>query len=106
MTDAGCDAKHKYVIAGLDPAIHLLRKTPHVARWVRGSSPPTTGVPALRRPRSNRAIAAVHHHHRSRDVGRQIRRKEHRRAHDVLGLAGAPERGVIDEDLRELRITR
>src|ERR1700687_3215184 len=46
----------KYVIAGLDPAIHLLRKeSPFEEGWVRGSSPRTT---LLLLPRASRCAPA------------------------------------------------
>ncbi len=40
--------RDKYVIAGLDPAIHHLRKNSSRKGWVRGSSPRTTSVLKLR----------------------------------------------------------
>src|SRR5260370_11452951 len=52
----------------------------------------------------NRPIAAVRHHDRAGDVSRQIGGEKNRWAHDVLGLAGAPQRRVIDEHLRHPRI--
>src|SRR5439155_27055078 len=38
-----CSDRPRLVMAGVDPAIHLLRKTSHEERWTRGSSPRVTG---------------------------------------------------------------
>src|SRR5689334_18003664 len=54
--------------------------------------------------RSDRPVAAIHHHDRSGDIGRHIGRQEDRRPDDVFGGAGASERGVVDEHFRQRRI--
>ena len=53
---------------------------------------------------SHRPIAAVDHHDRSGDVGREIGGEEDRGADDVFRGAGASQRGVIHEGLHQLRI--
>src|SRR5258707_5628348 len=52
----------------------------------------------------NRPISAVRHHDRSGDVGRQIGCEENRWPDAVFRFAGAPQRRVIDKNLRQLRI--
>src|ERR1700724_4016003 len=55
-------------------------------------------------PPSNRQISAIRHHNRSRDKGGKIGREKNRRSDDVLRFSGPPQRGVIDENLHQLRI--
>src|SRR5262245_7690725 len=52
----------------------------------------------------NRSVAAISHDDRAGDVGREVGGEEDRRPDDVLGLSGAAERRVIQEDLHQLGI--
>src|SRR5438132_13850109 len=55
-------------------------------------------------PISNRAVAAISHDDRAGDVGREVAGKEDRWPDDVLGLPGAAERRVVQEDAHELGV--
>src|SRR5262249_58043600 len=53
---------------------------------------------------SYRPVAAIRHHNRAGDIGRQIGGEEDRGADDVFRFAGTAERGVVEEYLHQLRI--
>src|ERR1700681_3289046 len=74
-----------------------------IREWRRGLSPDFVSLnPGYLA--SDGAVAAIGHDDRAGHIGRKVGGEDDRRADDVVGLAGAAERGVVEEDLDQLRI--